>query len=97
MTAGGFNLYAGRAIDGRDRKQLERQLRYVGRPPSARRSESKLRTHRCVSGAGSGLSQAFADGFGTMFAANRPPRAARTGRVGLVPPPAEAISWVRSA
>ncbi len=35
VTVGGFNVYAGRVIDGRDRPQLERQCRYLGRPPLA--------------------------------------------------------------
>ena len=42
VTVGGFNVYAGRAIDGRDRKQLEPQLRYTGRPPVAQHRLEEL-------------------------------------------------------
>jgi hypothetical protein len=42
VTVGGFNVYAGRAIDGRDRMQLERELRYVGRPPLAQHRLEQL-------------------------------------------------------
>jgi len=42
VTVGGFNVYAGRAIDGRDRQQLERQLRYLGRPPLAQHRLEQL-------------------------------------------------------
>ena len=42
VTVGGFNVYAGRAIDGRDRKRLERELRYVGRPPLAQHRLEEL-------------------------------------------------------
>lgn len=42
VTVGGFNIYAGRAIEGRDRKQLERQLRYLGRPPLAQHRLQEL-------------------------------------------------------
>jgi len=31
----GFNVYAGDAIDGRDRKRVERMCRYMARPPIA--------------------------------------------------------------
>jgi len=31
----GFNVYAGDAIDGRDRKRIERMCRYLARPPIA--------------------------------------------------------------
>jgi hypothetical protein len=42
VTVAGFNVYAGGAIDGRDRKQLERQLRYLGRPPLAQHRLEEL-------------------------------------------------------
>jgi len=42
VTVGGFNVYAGRVIDGRDRPQLERQCRYLGRPPLAQNRLEEL-------------------------------------------------------
>lgn len=42
VTYGGFNVYAGRAIDGRDRAQLERQCRYLARPPLAQHRLTEL-------------------------------------------------------
>jgi hypothetical protein len=35
VVVDGFNVYAGDAIDGRDRKRVERMCRYLARPPIA--------------------------------------------------------------
>jgi hypothetical protein len=35
VVVDGFNVYAGDAIDGRDRKRIERMCRYLARPPIA--------------------------------------------------------------
>ena len=35
VVVDGFNVYAGDAIDGRDRKRMERMCRYLARPPIA--------------------------------------------------------------
>jgi hypothetical protein len=39
---GGVNVHAGAAIDGRDRKRLERLCRYIARPPLA---QERLEEH----------------------------------------------------
>jgi Putative transposase len=35
VVVDGFNVYVGNAIDGRDRKRVERMGRYLARPPIA--------------------------------------------------------------
>lgn len=42
VVVDGFNVYAGDAIDGRDRKRVERMCRYLAWPPiaTARRTET---------------------------------------------------------
>ena len=35
VVVDGYNVYAGDAIDGRDRKRAERMCRYLARPPIA--------------------------------------------------------------
>jgi hypothetical protein len=42
----GFNVHAGLALDGRDRKRVERVCRYLGRPPIAQERLSELEDGR---------------------------------------------------
>jgi Putative transposase len=45
----GFNVYAGYAIDGRDRKRIERMCRYLARPPIGTVRTVELRAERFIS------------------------------------------------
>jgi hypothetical protein len=43
---GGFNVHAKVAVDGHDRKRLERICRYLGRPPIAQERLEQLQDGR---------------------------------------------------